>query len=223
MLQKVFTSEVKELDGAKGYVEAYANAYNNEDFDKDISHPNSFVKTVSENFKKIRVYKNHNQTILVGVPKMLDANDPYGLKTGTQFNMDTPDGKNMFYDVKLITENNQHADLSIGYEVIRRDQKDRRIITEYKLKEYSFLTSWGANPLAITTDIKIEEKEQQIIELLIKMYNLPYNDDRLIKVESILKSLTIAPSVDTQIVEPSYYSAFAGTFDKPKSIYDILT
>jgi len=199
MLHKSINSEVKDLDDASGIVKAYANAYNNEDSDRDISHPNSFVKTVSENFKRIRVYKNHDQRLLIGVPKELNPNDPYGLDTVTQFNMKTDLGRDMFWDVKSITDNNQNADLSIGYEVMRRDQKDKRIIMEYKLKEYSFLTSWGANPLAIATDIK---SETDVMDLLTKMYNLPYSDVRLKQVETILKSLTDAPSEDTQIVEP---------------------
>lgn len=199
MLKKAINSEIKELDDAAGVVGAYANVYNNEDSDKDISAPSSFVKSVSENFKRIRVYKNHNSQQLIGVPREIDPHDPYGLKTLTQFNMNTDLGRDMFHDVKLITENGQNADLSIGYEVMRRDQKDRRIILEYKLKEYSFLTSWGANPLAIATDIK---SEKYVMDFLTKMYNLPYSDPRLVQVETILKSLTSAPSDDTPTVEP---------------------
>ncbi|RAJ28876.1 HK97 family phage prohead protease [Pedobacter cryoconitis] len=190
METKKLSTEVKEVDDTLGYVEAYANAYGNEDSDKDISHQDSFVKTVKEDFKRIRVYKNHNQTILVGVPKLLDPKDPYGLKTGTQFNMNTDDGKNMFWDVKLIHDNNQNADLSIGYRVMERDQKDRRIITEYKLKEYSFLTSWGANDRAIATSIKNAKDPQEFIAFLVKAYNLPYSDARLIALEDILKTLS---------------------------------
>lgn len=202
-LQKKFASEVKDLDDQKGVVRAFANAYNNEDSDGDISHPSSFVKTVSENFKKIRVYRNHNQTEMVGVPKELNPHDPYGLDTVTQFNMNTALGKDMYHDVKLITENGQDADLSIGYRVIRRDQKNSKMILEYMLKEYSFLTSWGANPLAIATGVKSLDSVSALMEHLTKMYNLPYSDERLIKVENILKALTDAPSdEDTQKVEP---------------------
>lgn len=189
METKKLSSEVKDLDETKGYVEAYANAYDNEDSDKDISHRDSFTKTVKEDFKRIRVYKNHDQTILVGVPKLLNASDPYGLKTGTQFNMNTDDGKNMFWDVKLIHDNGQNADLSIGYRIVSRDQKDSRIITEYKLKEYSFLTSWGANDRAIATSIKAAKDPQAFMQLLIKAYDLPYSDSRLITLENLLKSL----------------------------------
>jgi HK97 family phage prohead protease len=212
-LQKKFASEVKGLDDAQGVVEAYANAYNNEDSDGDISHPSSFVKTVSENFKKIRVYKNHDIKQMIGVPKELNALDPFGLFTVTQFNMNTDLGKDMYHDVKLVTDNGQEADLSIGYKVLRRDQKNAKIITEYSLKEYSFLTSWGANSRAIATGIKSLESVPEIITHLTKMYNLPYSDSRLMQVETILKALTVAPEESTQLVEPQ----------ATKSIFSLIT
>lgn len=201
-LTKDFQSEVKDLDEKNGIVDAFANAYNNEDSDKDISAPGSFIKTVSENFKKIRVYKNHDTTLMVGVPKEIDTQDAYGLRTVTQFQMNTSLGKDMFNDVMLIKANNQDADLSIGYRVMRRDEKDRRIIKEYSLREYSFLTSWGANPLATVTGLKDVNTVNKLIDHLTKMYNLPYSDERLVKVETILKSLTIAPQFSTQSDEP---------------------
>lgn len=209
---KKFYSEVKDLDEKSGYVEAYANVYNVEDSDGDISHPSSLIKTVSENFKKIRVFKNHNSDILVGVPKNFDAHDPYGLKTGTQFNMEQGHpGRNMFFDIKLMMENGQDADLSIGYEVLQRDQKDKRIIKEYKLWEYSFLTSWGANNLSVATGIK-SDNPSEVIEMLTKAYNLPYTDSRLIQIENLLKSLAKEPDQTgtTLTVEPT------------KSIYSLL-
>lgn len=202
-LTKDFQSEVKDLDAKSGFVKAYANAYNNEDSDGDISLPGSFIKTVSEGFKKLRVYKNHDTRLMVGVPKEIDANDPYGLMTGTQFNMDTPLGKDMFNDVKLITENGQDADLSIGYRVLQRDKKNSKAVKEYSLKEYSFLTSWGANPLATVTALKSITDTDSLLVHLTKMYNLPYSDSRLIQVESILKSLTAEPIIITPKVEPT--------------------
>lgn len=202
-LQKKFASEVKGLDDAQGVVEAYANAYNNKDSDGDISHPSSFVKTVSENFKKIRVLKNHNTKEMIGVPKEIDAHDSYGLKTITQFNMQTALGRDMYHDVKLVTDNGQEADLSIGYKVIKRDAKNSAIITEYSLKEYSFLTSWGANSNAIVRGVKSIESNTDMIDILVKMYNLPYSDDRLKSIETILNSLTVEPLEDTQSDKPT--------------------
>lgn len=208
-LQKKFASQVKGLDDAQGVVEAFANAYNNEDSDGDISHPTSFVKTVAEGLKKIRVLKNHDPSLMIGVPKEIDPADAYGLKTVTQFNMNTALGRDMYHDVKLITDNNQEADLSIGYRVVRRDQKNTKIIMEYKLREYSFLTAWGANSMAIATGVKSIKDIPALMDHLTKMYNLPYSDTRLIQVENILKALTFAPDNSTQTVEPQAKSIFS--------------
>jgi len=83
-----------------------------------------------------------------------------------------------------------NAELSIGYEVMDRDAKNKSRIKEYKLWEYSFLTSWGANQLSMVQDLKSIKSHYGIIEIMTKMYNLPYSDERLKAVEIILQSLT---------------------------------
>jgi len=191
---KQLSYDLKELDDAKGVVVAYANAYNNEDSDKDISAPGSFDKTVTENFKRIRVLKDHNPTMMIGVPLKIDTTDPYGLLTTTQFNMNKPLGKDMFTDVKLMHESNMNAELSIGYSVMKRDSKNKSIITEYKLMEYSFLSSWAANELATVQDIKGIKSHYGILSLIEKAYNLDYSDERLRQFETLLKSLSNEPS-----------------------------
>jgi len=191
---KQLAYDLKELDDAKGVVVAYANAYNNEDSDKDISAPGSFDKTVTENFKRIRVLKDHNPTMMIGVPLKIDTTDPYGLLTTTQFNMNKPLGKDMFTDVKLMHESNMNAELSIGYSVMKRDSKNKSIITEYKLMEYSFLSSWAANELATVQDIKGIKSHYGILSLIEKSYNLDYSDERLRQIETLLKSLSNEPS-----------------------------
>jgi HK97 family phage prohead protease len=200
---KQFAQVVDDLEPKQGIIKAYANAYNNVDSDNDISAPGSFTKTVTENFKRIRVLKDHNSTITLGVPKELNASDPYGLNTITQFNMNKEVSRDMFTDIQLMKENGQNAELSIGYSIVSRDQKDKRIINEYKLYEYSFLSSWAANPLAIATDLKGLKSPAYLIELLTKAYNMPYSDGKLEQIETILKSLTEEPGRDTtQTVEP---------------------
>ena len=190
---KQLSYDLKELDDTKGVVTAYANAYNFKDSDGDISAFGSFEKTVSENFKRIRVLKDHNPTMMVGVPLIIDTKDSYGLLTTTQFNMNKPLGKDMYTDVKLMHDNNLNAELSIGYNVIQRDQKNKNIISEYKLMEYSFLSSWGANELSTVQGIKRIKSAYGILELIEKSYNLDYSDDRLRQIEIILKALTKEP------------------------------
>jgi HK97 family phage prohead protease len=199
---KQLSYDLKELDSSKGVIVAYANAYNNEDSDKDISAYGSFEKSVSENFKRIRVLKDHNPTMMIGVPLLIDTKDSYGLLTTTQFNMSKDLGKDMFTDVKLMHDNNLNAELSIGYQVLQRDKKNKNIITEYKLKEYSFLSSWAANELATVQNIKGIKSTYGILELIEKSYNLDYSDERLRNIETLLKALSKEPSKDTQENEP---------------------
>lgn len=191
---KQLSYDLKELDEAKGVVIAYANTYNFKDADGDISAFGSFDKTVKESFKRIRVLKDHNPTLMIGVPLAIDTKDAYGLLTTTQFNMQKDLGRDMFQDVKLMHSNNLSAELSIGYKALQRDTKNKSIITEYMLREYSFLSSWGANELSTVQGIKSIKSHYGFMELLTKSYNLPYSDTRLIQIETILKSLSNEPS-----------------------------
>ena len=201
---KQLSYDLKELDESKGVVTAYANAYDFKDSDGDISAQGSFDKTVKENFKRIRVLKDHNPTMMIGVPLAIDAKDSYGLLTTSQFNMNKPLGKDMFTDVKLMHENGLSAELSIGYQVVNRDKKNKSLINEYKLMEYSFLSSWAANELSTVQDIKGIQKYYGIMDILVKGYNLDYSDERLRQIETLLKTLTdTEPSIiDTPNVEP---------------------
>jgi len=204
MLTKQSAFDLKDLDEKTGTVIAYANAYNNEDSDGDISAPGSFSKTVSENSKRIRVLKDHDRRISLGVPKEMNASDPYGLLTTTQFNMQKEVSRDMFTDIQLMKEHGLNAELSIGYDIVARDDKDMRIIKEYKLWEYSFLTSWAANELATVGDIKNIKSTYGILELIEKAYDLKYSDPRLKQIEELLKTLTLGPSADTRADEPEY-------------------
>jgi len=187
---KQFVHSVKGLDADEGIVIAYANAYDNEDSDGDISAPGSFDKTVNERYKKLRVFKNHDSRIELGVPaEKPKTDDPYGLLTTTQFNMEKQESREMFSDAKLKMKYGFDVDLSIGYAVVKRDDKNKKRITEYALWEYSFLSNWGANPRATAQGIKGLNKDFNIIEFLVDAYDLQYSDSRLINIEKILKSL----------------------------------
>lgn len=192
--------DLKEMDEKKGIVIAYANAYNNTDSDGDISAPGSFTKTVKENFKRIRVLKDHNPTVTLGVPLDIKADDPFGLLTTTKFNLKKSVAQDMFTDIELMHKEGLNAELSIGYNIVERDKKNKSIISEYKLMEYSFLSSWAANELSTVQDIKSIKSLYGIMELIEKSYNLNYSDDRLRQIETILKSLSKEPA--DKIVTP---------------------
>jgi len=200
---KQFSYDIKDFDEKQGIVKAYANAYDFKDSDGDISAKGSFNKSVRENRKRIRVLKDHIPTITLGIPLEFDTSDNYGLLTTTKFNLQKEVSRDMFTDIQLLKENGLNAELSIGYEIVKRDEKNRSIITEYKLWEYSFLSSWAANELSTVQDIKSIKSHYGVMELLTKAYNLPYSDSRLQQIEQILKSLdnkepieTITPTVE---------------------------
>lgn len=201
---KQFSHEIKDFDEKQGIVKAYANAYDFKDSDGDISAKGSFVKTVQENFKRIRVLKDHNPTQSLGVPLEINAKDNYGLLTVSKFNLNKEISRDMFTDIQLLMDHGQNAELSVGYEVVSRDEKNRSIIKEYKLWEYSFLSSWAANSLSVVNDIKSLENHYGILSIIEKSYNLPYSDTRLREIETILKSLSYQEPelVTTPKVEP---------------------
>ncbi len=197
MNYKQTSFDLKDLDDTKGIVVAYANAYDFKDSDGDISAKGSFTKSAKENFKRIRVLKDHNSTISLGVPLEINTQDSYGLLTTSKFNLAKEVSRDMFSDVKLMHENGLSAELSIGYQVMSRDQKNKSIITEYKLMEYSFLSSWAANELSTVQDIKNIKSHYGIMELIEKSYNLDYSDTRIRQIETLLKTLTSTEPLDT--------------------------
>lgn len=197
MAIKQISYKLKDIDQKTGVVIAYANAYNVEDSDEDVSMPGSFNKTVKENFKRIRVLKDHNPREMIGVPLEIDPKDEFGLLTTTQFNMKKELGRDMFTDVELMYDNGLNAELSIGYQIIKRNPKNRKQVKEYSLYEYSFLSSWGANKLSTVQGIKGLKTKSAIIELIEKSYNLDYSDERLRNIENLLIK------IDTQEDKPT--------------------
>lgn len=194
MIYKHSSRQIKDLSEKEGIVTAYANVYNNEDSDGDISVPGSYKKTVEEQRKKIRVFKDHDRYTVLGVPLEIDADNDVGLLTTTKFNMDKAVSRDMFTDIKLMMEHGQDADMSVGVIPIRRDDSDRRKVLEWKLKEYSFLSSWGANAMATVQQIKSGKPHREIIALITKAYDMDYSDSRLAEIEQILKTLDAGAS-----------------------------
>ncbi len=192
---KQVSHEIKELDDAKGIVVAYASVYNNIDADRERIVQGAFTKTIQENKKRIRVLKDHDPRIGLGVPLDINGADPYGLLTTTQFNLKKEVSRDMYEDIKLFLANGLNAELSIGFQTIKsiEEQMDEDVevetITEVKLWEYSFLSNWAANDRAIVQNVK--NKKEDAMELLVKMYNLPYSDSRLKQIESLLISLEV--------------------------------
>lgn len=180
----------------KGRVEIAVNAFNNEDTDGDISVPGSFKKTLNENFSRVKWYLNHNKTILLGVPLLGEETLEY-LKMTAQFNMEKQISKDTYTDYKLYAENGKTLEHSIGVDAIQRDSADPRKVTEWKLWEFSTLTSWGANsdtPLLSLKDMggmSLDQMQEQLT-FITKAIKAPYSDERL---KSIEKSITVLTKI----------------------------
>jgi len=108
----------------------------------------------------------------------------------SNMNMKKAVARDVFEDYKFFAEHNRTLEHSIGFEVIKRDKADRRVILEYKLWEYSTLTSWGANEETPLIYLKDTNNLAQRIETLEKMYKMHYSPDRMMKIERALEALT---------------------------------
>ncbi|MFA5457630.1 MAG: HK97 family phage prohead protease [Synergistaceae bacterium] len=147
MIATVFKNtscQIKDLDEKKGVVQIYINAFNNEDSDGDISIKGSFQKTIKENFDRFRHLFNHDTAILLGLPlEMIE--DDYGVLTTSKMNIKKQIVRDVYEDYILFKENNRSLEHSVRVNPIKRDKQDPRLVTEWRLWEYSTLAAWGAN------------------------------------------------------------------------------
>ena len=201
-----------EMDDKSGMLIGYANVYDIEDLQGDISQVGSFIKTVTENKSKIKIYKNHNREQLVGIPFELDANDPVGLRLTAKMIMDTDLGRDAYYESKFLVENGFESGFSIGGWVMKRSKTNKKIVTEYKLNEVSILTSDPANQLSMVELVKSVQQEEELTqakfwETITKAYdNTKFSDNILKSLEEFL-SLNAAdePTDDVthKVLEPT--------------------
>ena len=204
-------SEFRDIDEASGIIKGYANVYNVKDSDGDISLPGSFSKTVAERAKKIKIFKNHTPQ-LVGVPLELDIADPYGLGLTAKMLMDTDAGRDAFHEVKFLHENGFESGLSIGGWVMKRNEKNKAEVQEYKLKEISVLTTEEpANGLSLIDTVKSvnslsEPTQEEFWRIIEKAYNVRFSDNILKSLEQFLTLKDNEPDQldadTTQAVEP---------------------
>ncbi len=197
----------------KGRVVIAANAFGNVDSDNDVSMHGSFAKTLKENFARLKWFKNHNRNELVGVPIEGSETADY-LQIVGQINLQKEMSRDLYEDYKLYAEFGKSLEHSIGVDAVKYviDQ-DIRKVSEWKLWEFSTLTSWGANektPLLALKQTKPTESVEWL-ETILRKGN--YTDERFIEIEKsldILKSL-VEPeqTTTTQRNQPITISDFA--------------
>jgi len=194
-------------------VAVYANAFGNEDSDGDISSHGAFSKTLKENIGRIKWFLNHDPRINIGVPFLEGSKeDSFGLLSVGQLNLKKQVGRDTFEDYKLHAEHGRTLEHSIGFEIEKSHHEEKddakiRVITEYKLWEMSTLTAWGANENTPLVDMKSLDSTLELLETQLK-YN--YSDERLNKVEQLIKSLRKPDSTSNEAdaLIKSFYNPF---------------
>lgn len=204
---RIKKADVFKSAGDEGILSGYANVYNVEDLQGDITRLGSFIKTVNENRKSMKIYKNHKSDQLVGVPANIDPTDPYGLLIDAKIIMTTQLGKDTFQEAKFMLDNGFETGFSIGGWVMKRDKADKRIITEFKLDEISVLTMQPANQLSMVDMVKSMQAEEELTQekfwkTITKAYDSAFSDDILKSLEMFL-TLKEKPAEATSTEEPS--------------------
>lgn len=186
---KDYSSQVKDVD-AQGRVLVAANAIGNIDSDKDISESGSFDKTLNENFNRLKWFLNHDKNLLLGVPIEGKQNGKY-LEILGQLNMKKQLSKDTYEDYKLYAEYKKTLEHSIGVEAVKTNPEgDIRRVMEWKLWEYSTLTSWGANDQTPMLGIKTASNIDEAIKFLdIMLRKGDYTDKRFIEIEQTITKL----------------------------------
>ena len=199
MLTKTISAEIKDLD-ERGLVKFYFSIFGNLDSDGDITEKGAFNKTIGDwkNAKKKRIkhFKNHRWDQVPGVLKELFEDEKGGVAV-SQLALNTTLGRDTYeeYKAEIITEH------SFGYEVIASNWEEKengkvQHLTELKLEEVSSLTSWGANELTDTLDVKNQDHVMKVLEKLESLKKGDFSDEYFVKLEikiaaihNVLKSL----------------------------------
>lgn len=193
MIFKNASVPFKDMDDQTGVLIGYANIYSQKDLVGDISNPSSFVKTVSERKAKIKIYKNHDNNLLVGVPKELNPYDPVGLHLTAKMLMDTELGRDTYHESKFLVDNGFESGFSIGGYVKKRNPKNRSEVMEYRLDDVSVLTKEQASPGSMVQVVKSISEQDELTQesfwnIVTKAYdNHKFSDGVLKSLENFLK------------------------------------
>jgi len=202
-----------------GIIKGWGNVYNIEDLQKEISQVGSFIKTVTEKSKQIKILRDHNKSLFVGVPQELDAYDQYGLGLTVKMSMNTQLGKDTFEDVKFLKDNGFDVGFSIGGYVMKRSKSNKKIVTEYKLEEISVLVGYSpANQLSLVETIKsINEQseltQQMFWETITKAYDNTKFSDTILKSLELFLSLEQKPADEVTLKDEPMPKIITSIYD----------
>ena len=189
----LYKTKANDLDEAKGIVTVAVNGIGIVDSQNDISMPGSFNKTLKENIARMKWFLNHDTTQLLGVPLEGAEKDGNLVMVG-QLNLNKQIGRDTLEDYKLYAAAGRTLEHSIGVQAVKRDKEDHRKVLEWKMWEYSTLTSWGSNPQTFLVGIKNDDPSsvRTNIEFIRRALQMRYTDARLKEYEMRLDMLNKA-------------------------------
>ena len=189
----LYKTKANDLDETRGIVTVAVNGIGIVDSQNDISMPGSFNKTLKENITRMKWFLNHDTTQLLGVPLSGEEKDGNLVMVG-QLNLSKQIGRDTLEDYKLYAAAGRTLEHSIGVQAVKRDKNDKRKVLEWKMWEYSTLTSWGSNPQTFLVGIKNDDPTtvRENIEFLRRALQMRYTDERLKQYEMRLDMLTKA-------------------------------
>lgn len=189
-----YRTKANDVD-EKGIVTVAVNGIGVKDSQNDISMPGSFNKTLKENIGRMRWFLNHRTDQLLGVPLSGEEKEGNLVMVG-KINLEKQIGRDTLADYKLYAENGRTLEHSIGVKAIKRDTVDPQKVLEWKMFEYSTLTSWGSNPQTFLVNLKSGTQEQvkDAVGFIKKAFRQHgYSDERLkeydMQLEILLKAL----------------------------------
>lgn len=225
MIYKAHKSTIMDMDTQKGIVVVGCNAFNVEDTHKDISLKGSFAKTLRENFDRLKWYKNHDQSELLGVTLEAKETETHLVTTG-KININKSIGHDIYEDYKLHAEYGRNLEHSIGCKAIKRDPADKRKVSEYYLGEWSTLTKWGSNPQTEVFSVKSENTEdvpQLIMWLELSCKKGNYSDIYGKQLEDKIKELKALITEPPHAAEPEYTTLKQADNRRINALNELLT
>lgn len=155
--------ELKDFDQNKGLVTFYFADFNTRDSDNDIIEAGAYKKTIEENAKRLKHFKNHNPLEVPGVIQRIEE-DTKGAFATSQLAKTTLGRDTLIeYEAGIITEHSQ------GFNTIQEEfdtMEGVNRIKEIRLWEVSSLTHWGANENTPTVDVKSLKDPIKLFESL---------------------------------------------------------
>lgn len=190
---KSVLTKVDDVDSS-GVVRFYASIFNTPDRVKDIVVKGAYTKTITENFKEIQHYKNHDSTLMPGVITELKQDD-VGLLVTSKLILNTQLGRETYEEYKAMAEAGKSMAHSIGYVPVKEEpQAGFNYLKEILLYEVSTLTKRAAHPDALTVDVKT-------IEYLKAMLKTDLPDEELAELEKIKNEIEALLAVSRKSTE----------------------